>query len=56
MSVFLHLTVSPPQVGQFPSEFAPPQDPVNGFLLNIMPIAIPAIAMSKMIIPSTIFI
>ncbi len=41
---------------QTPSGFNPPQEPDNGLLLKMTPMAIPAIAMAKTVIPRTISI
>jgi len=41
---------------QTPSGFNPPQEPDNGLLLKMTPMAIPAMAMAKTVIPRTISI
>jgi hypothetical protein len=39
---------------QAPLGFNPPQEPDNGFLFKMMPIAIPTIAIAKAVIPRKI--
>ena len=41
---------------QIPSGFSPPQEPDRGLLLKMTPMAIPAMAMAKTVIPRTISI
>ena len=49
--IFSHFSVSFPHIEQEPLGDSPPQEPASGFLLNITPIDIPAIAKTKIRIP-----
>ena len=54
--ILSHFSVSFPHIEQEPLGDSPPQDPVSGFLLNIIPIDIPTIAIHRIIIPNIISI
>ncbi len=49
--IFSHFSVSFPHIEHEPLGDSPPQEPASGFLLNITPIDMPAIAKTKMRIP-----